>query len=48
MTREDVRIIPLFMEGVKREHFGFLEGFQALPYFVNEKNLKDAVIDILK
>lgn len=48
MARKDVNIIPLFWEGTERKHFGFIEGFQALPDYVNEKNLEKAVNEILE
>jgi hypothetical protein len=38
MAKKEVRIIPLFLEGTRKEHFGFIEGFQALPYYINENN----------
>jgi hypothetical protein len=47
MARENVDIIPLFWESTKKEHFGFIESFQAL-LGVKEENLEKVVEDIWK
>jgi hypothetical protein len=41
------KIAPIFWEGTERNKFGFLEGFQSLPEFVNESNLEEIVKKIL-
>jgi len=48
LARKDVKVIPLFFEGSNRSDFGFLEGLQSFPEYIDEENLKDAVNDILK
>jgi len=48
MTKKDVKIIPLFWEGIERSRFGFIEGLQALPDYVNEENLEKIVNKIIE
>jgi hypothetical protein len=48
MARKKVEIIPLFWEDTDRDHFGFLEGFQGLPEYINKENLESAIKELLK
>ena len=43
-----IKIAPIFWEGTNRGRFGFLEGLQALPNYVNNQNFEDSVKEILK
>ena len=48
IARKEVDIIPFFWKGTDRHHFGFIEGFQALPDYVNEENLENIVNKVLE
>jgi hypothetical protein len=45
---KNVRIVSMFWEGTDRRRYGFLEGFQALPEYVNDMTLEKTVKQILK
>ena len=49
MAMKDVDVIPIFWE--ERQicsRFGFIEGFQTLPKYVNDTNLEEIIMELLE
>jgi superfamily I DNA and RNA helicase len=43
----NLKIVPIFWQGTKRDSFGFIESYQSLPQFANENNIEEIVKKIL-